>query len=135
LPACRLHPVPERQNPDAATTRDGLLSGRQCGPAQQQVLNGVPNDPTKPGIIAMNAAVCAAGGQINVTDLQTLAATGFPALLGLVEALPMLPNQPDIVFGLILAQPILTQIVNQLTNPAAPAAPASGASAPVPASA
>jgi hypothetical protein len=104
-------------------------------PAQQQVLNGVPNDPTKPGIIAMNAAVCAAGGQINVTDLQTLAATGFPALLGLVEALPMLPNQPDIVFGLILAQPILTQIVNQLTNPAAPAAPASGASAPVPASA
>lgn len=100
--------------------------------SQQQVLNGVPGDATKPGVIAMNAAVCAAGGQINVTDLQTLNATGFPALIDLVTALPMLPNQSEILLGLFVAQPILTQIINSLPVPTAPATPAS---APVPASA
>lgn len=104
-------------------------------PAQQQVLNGVPGDATKPGIIAMNKAVCAAGSQIDVADLQKFNATAFPALIGLVGALPMLPNQPEIMLGLILAQPILTQVINSLPVPASPAVPASGASAPVAASA
>ncbi|MGB8422166.1 hypothetical protein [Paraburkholderia sp.] len=103
--------------------------------SQQQLLNGTPGDPTKPGIIAINAAVCSAGGQINVTDLQTLNATAFPALIGLVSALPMLPNQPEIMIGLILAQPILTQVINSLPGQTTPAVPASGASAPIAASA
>jgi hypothetical protein len=101
--------------------------------SQQQLLNGVPGDPTKPGIIAINNAVCAAGGQINVTDLQTLNNTAFPALIGLVSALPMIPNQPAILIGLTLAQPILNQIVAQVM-PAAPASAPSAASAPVAAS-
>jgi hypothetical protein len=92
--------------------------------SQQLLLNGTPSDPSKPGIIAMNNAVCAAGGQINVADLQQFNATAFPALIGLVAALPMIPDQPAILLGLTVAQPILTQIINSLPV-AAPAAPAS----------
>jgi hypothetical protein len=86
-------------------------------------------------IIPDNQAVCAAGAAINITDLQTLNATAFPALITLVGALPMIPNQPAILLGLTLAEPILTQIINSLPVPAAPAVAASGASAPVAASA
>lgn len=89
--------------------------------SQQQALNGVPGDPTRPGIIAVNNAVCAAGGAIDATDIQTLNDTAFPALIGLVSALPMLPNQPAILLGLTLAQPILNQIAAQVL-PASPAA-------------
>lgn len=103
--------------------------------SQQELLNGVPGDATKPGIIAINSAVCAAGGAIDASDLQKLNDTAFPALIGLVDALPMLPNQPAILLGLTLAQPILNQIVAQVL-PAAPALtpPASGASVPAAAS-
>lgn len=102
-------------------------------PAQKQLLNGVPGDATQPGIIAINNAVCTAGGQIDVTDLQTLNNTAFPALIQLVGALPMLPNQPAILLGLTLAQPILNQIVAQVAPPEAASVPAA-ASAPVAAS-
>jgi hypothetical protein len=91
--------------------------------AQQKVLNGTPGDASNPGIINMNAAVCAAGAVINVTSLQTLNVTAFPALITLVSGLPNLPNQPAILFGLTLAQPILTQIINALPVATVPAAP------------
>lgn len=113
-----------------------LSSSPLLTPAQQQLLNGVPGDATKPGIIALNKAVCTAGGTINVTDLQTLNNTAFPALIGLVGALPMLPNQPAILIGLTLAQPILNQIVAQVMPAApAPASTPAATSAPVAASA
>jgi len=92
---------------------------------QQKVLNGIPGDASHPGVISMNAAVCAAGAVINVTDLQTLNATAFPALMTLVSGLPNLPNQSAILLGLMLAQPILAQAINSLpvaTTPAAPVA-------------
>lgn len=84
--------------------------------AQQKALLDGPN-----GVIAVNKAVCAAGATINAADIQTLNDTAFPALIGLVSALPMLPNQPAILLGLTLAQPILNQIAAQVL-PAAPAA-------------
>jgi hypothetical protein len=89
-----------QRRPEGDIAASPLLSA-----AQQQLLNGVPGSASQPGIIAINSAVCAAGGQINVTDLQTLNDTAFPALIGLVGALPMLPNQPAILLGLTLAQP------------------------------
>jgi hypothetical protein len=103
--------------------------------SQQQLLNGVPGDASQPGIIAINAAVCAAGATLNVSDIKALNATAFPALIGLVSALPMIPNQPAILIGLTLAQPILTQIINSLPVPAAPASAVPAASVPVAASA
>lgn len=104
--------------------------------SQKLILNGDPSDPTKPGIIAINASVCAAGGVIDVTNLETLNNTAFPALITLVGALPMIPNQPAILLGLTLAQPILNQILQTVqAQQAAAAAAASGASAAAPASA
>lgn len=76
-------------------------------------------------IIPGNQAICTAGAQINVQDLQAFNATLFPALITLVSALPVLPNQPAILLGLTLAQPILAQVTAQL----AAAAPV-GASSP-----
>ncbi len=99
--------------------------------SQKLLLNGDPSDPTKPGIIAINASVCAAGGVIDVTNLETLNNTAFPALITLVGALPMIPDQPAILLGLTLAQPILNQVLAtiQAQQAAAAAAAASSASA------
>ena len=73
-------------------------------------------------IATVNQAVCSAGAAIDITDLQKLNATALPALIGLVGSLPMIPNQPAILLGLTLAQPILAQVVAQLTPAAAPVA-------------
>ncbi|WP_321896067.1 hypothetical protein [Paraburkholderia heleia] len=107
--------------------------------SQKLLLTGDPSDPTKPGIIAINASVCSAGGIIDVTNLQTLNNTAFPALITLVGALPMLPNQPAILIGLMLAQPILNQVLQtvqaQQSAAAVAASTPAAASAPVAASA
>jgi hypothetical protein len=71
-------------------------------PAQQELVSKV---------LTVNTSVCAAGSQIDSADLQTLNATLFPALVELVGSLPLLPNQPAIMLGLTLAQPILAQVV------------------------
>lgn len=103
--------------------------------SQKLLLNGDPSDSTKPGIISINASVCAAGGLIDVTNLETLNNTAFPALITLVGALPMLPNQPAILLGLTLAQPILNQVLTTVQAQQAAAAAAASASAPAAASA
>lgn len=100
--------------------------------SQKLLLNGDPSDATKPGIIAINASVCAAGGMIDVSNLEALNNTAFPALITIVGALPMLPNQPAILLGLTLAQPILNQVL--ATVQAAQTSAATPASAPVAAS-
>lgn len=75
-------------------------------------------------IIPGNQAICTAGGQINVQDLQAFNATLFPALITLVSAVPGLPNQPAILLGLTLAQPILAQVAAQIaTAPDAASSP------------
>lgn len=101
--------------------------------SQKLLLNGDPANPLNPGIISVNASVCAAGGMIDVTNLETLNNTAFPALITLVGALPMLPNQPAILLGLTLAQPILSQVLAMVQ--AQQAAAATSASTPAAASA
>lgn len=128
-------PTPQQLVTDFCPTVNADLKLLATSPllneAQKQLLNGVPGDATQPGIIAINAAVCTAGGQIDVTDLQKLNNTAFPALIGLVGALPMLPNQPAILLGLTLAQPILNQIVAQVVPAATtPGSAPAAASAP-----
>lgn len=82
-------------------------------PAQQEKLAG---------IATVNQAVCAAGSTIDITDLQKLNETAFPALIELVTSIPAIPNQPEILLGLTLAQPILAQVVAQMATAAAPVA-------------
>lgn len=80
-------------------------------------------------VLTVNTAVCAAGSSVDFADLQTLNATLFPALITLVASVPTLPNQPTILLGLELAQPILSQVV--ATIQAQQAVPAGAASTPL----
>jgi len=125
-------PTPQQLVADFCPTVNADLKVLAASPllnaTQKQLLNGVDGDPTQPGIIKINNAVCTAGSEIDVSDLQALNNTAFPALIGLVGALPMLPNQPAILLGLTLAQPILNQVLAQI------GAAQSAASAPVAAS-
>jgi hypothetical protein len=81
-------------------------------------------------ILSVNTAVCAANGEIDANDLQTLNATLFPALITLVASIPAIPNQPAILIGLMAAQPVLSQVLTLIAQQQAAAA----ASAPVAAS-
>jgi hypothetical protein len=83
-------------------------------------------------ILTVNTAVCAANGEIDANDLQTLNATLFPALITLVASIPAIPNQPAILIGLMAAQPVLSQVLTLIAQQQAAQA---GASSPAPASA
>jgi|ERR1700744_1176863 len=78
-------------------------------------------------IASINSNVCAAGAQIDVSDLQSLDQTAFPALIALVSAIPGLPDQQAILLGLTLAQPILAQVAQSVAAQAAVPAAASSA--------
>lgn len=80
-------------------------------------------------IVPANDAVCAAGATVDLTDLQKFNDTIFPALIQIVSAVPAIPNQPAVLLGLTLAQPILGVIVQQAiaASQATPAAPAPAA--------
>jgi hypothetical protein len=141
-PAPKLIVTPQQLVTDFCPVVNADLKAIAASPllsaSQQMLLNGDPSNPLNPGIIKINASVCAAGGTIDVTDLQTLNNTAFPALITLVAALPMLPNQPAILLGLTLAQPILNQVfatIQAQQATATIATPASGASSAAPASA
>lgn len=74
-------------------------------------------------------AVCSSGASIDVTSLQTLNSTVLPALIDVVSSVPSIPDQPEILAGLTLAQVALVPIVNQAIA-AAQAAQAAASSAP-----
>lgn len=74
-------------------------------------------------------AVCNSGASVDLTSLQTLNNTVLPALIDIVAAVPSIPDQPEILAGLTLAQVALVPIVNQAIA-AAQAAQASSSSAP-----
>ena len=85
-----------------------LADAPEAVAAQAAKLDGVSK------VLTVNTSICAAGAQVNVADLQSLNATLFPALIQLVGSLPMLPNQPAVMLGLTLAQPILAQVVQTI---------------------
>lgn len=77
-------------------------------------------------------AVCNSGAAVDVSSLQTLNNTVLPALIDVVAAVPSIPDQPEILAGLTLAQVALMPIVNQAIA-AAQAAAASSAPSSAPA--
>lgn len=86
-----------------------------------------------------NKAFCAAGGQLNVTDLKAFHDSLLPAAVAVVNGNPLIPNQTEILLVLNTFGPIMQQMVDQLitavTAPASSPAPASTpAVAPDPAS-
>lgn len=95
--------------------------------ASSPLLTAAQRD-TVSSIEATNTEVCSAGAQIDLASLHALNATAFPALLELVSSIPGIPDQPAIMLGLTLAQPILAQVVQSIGAASEPAAPASAAS-------
>ncbi|GAB7525302.1 hypothetical protein [Paraburkholderia sp. 2C] len=88
---------------------------------------------------AANKAICASGGQINVTSLKAFHDSLLPAAVAIVNGNPLIPNQTAILLVLNTFGPIVQQLVDQLitatTAPAsAPASDAAPAVAPDPAS-
>jgi len=100
---------------------DLLAASPLLSAAQQAKLTGT--------IIPDNNLACSTAATVDLTNLQTFNATAFPALMGIVAAVPSLPGQPGILLGLQLAQPVLNGIVNNAiatSQTVAPAVPASG---------
>lgn len=90
-------------------------------PAQQQVLNGVPGDPTKPGVIAANEAICAAGAQLNATNLRTIHDSLLPMAITIVQAVPALPEQQVVLLALQTFGPLVQGMIDQLITAVTPA--------------
>ena len=80
-----------------------------------------------------NKAFCAAGGQLNVTDLKAFHDSLLPAAVAVVNGNPLIPNQTAILLVLNTFGPIVQQMVDQLIT-AATATSVAAASAPVAAS-
>lgn len=95
------------------------------GPAGATFLSPAQQAKVTNTIVPANNAVCAAGATVDLTDLQAFNNTIFPALIEIVSAVPAIPNQPAVLLGLTLAQPILNVIVQQAitASQAAPASP------------
>lgn len=83
------------------------------GPAGTSLLSPAQQAKVANTIVPANDAVCVAGATVDLTDLQKFNDTVFPALIQIVSAVPAIPNQPAVLLGLTLAQPILGVIVQQ----------------------
>lgn len=98
------------------------------GPSGKTLLTAAQQETITNSVVPVNNAVCSAGATVDLSNLQALNATAFPALIAIVAAVPAIPDQPAVLLALQLAQPIVQQVVTE-------AIAASAASAPVAASA
>jgi hypothetical protein len=78
------------------------------------------------------AAACSTAAAVDLADLQSFNADAFPALIAIVAAIPAIPNQPAVLLGLQLAQPIVQAVVtNAVAASKASAAAAASGSTPL----
>jgi hypothetical protein len=136
--ACNSLPTVQQQFQTGCTIVNGDLAIIAQSPllnaSQQQALTGVPGDATKPGIIAVNQAICKAGGQLNVTNLKLFHDSLLPAAILIAQGMPPFPQQGAIVLGLQTFGPMVQAIIDQIGAQVINAVPAAPASAPVAAS-
>jgi hypothetical protein len=78
---------------------------------------------------AANNAICAAGGQINVTDLKAFHDSLLPAAIAIVNGNPLIPDQTAILLALNTFGPIMQQMVDQVIAAVAATNAASATSA------
>ncbi|PFH29160.1 hypothetical protein [Burkholderia sp. JKS000303] len=132
--ACNSLPTVQQQFQTGCTIVNGDLAILATSPLlnvdQRETISGVPGDPTKPGILPVNQAICKAGAQLNVTDLKAFHDTLLPAAIGIVQAIPALPNQPAILLGLQTFGPMVQALIDQIITaagvPAAASTPLAG---------
>lgn len=92
-------------------------------PAQQGV---ILND-----VLPKNEAICAAGAQLNITDLRTIHDSLLPMAITIVSAIPAIPQQQVVLLALQtfgpLVQGMIDQLITAATVPAAASTPLAGA--------
>ncbi|MEK7916658.1 hypothetical protein AAB988_29360 [Burkholderia contaminans] len=133
--ACNSLPSIQQQFQTGCTIVNGDLAILATSPLlnadQRETISGVPGDPTKPGILPVNQAICKAGAQLNVTDLKMFHDTLLPAAITIVQAVPALPQQQAILLGLQTFGPMVQALIDQIlattTAPAAASTPLAGA--------
>jgi hypothetical protein len=86
---------------DVLTSAAGLAL---LTPAQQNTISA--------SIQPKFSAACLTAAAVDLADLQSFNADAFPALIAIVSAVPAIPNQPAVLLGLQLAQPIVQAVVS-----------------------
>lgn len=89
------------------------------------LLNSKQQDFINKQVLPANKAICASGGQLDVTNLKAFHDSLLPGAIDIVKAIPSLPDQPLILLALGTFGPMVQQAVDQIITAAAPA-PASG---------
>jgi hypothetical protein len=79
-----------------------------------------------------NKAFCAAGGQLNVTDLKAFHDSLLPAAIAVVNGNPLIPDQTAILLVLNTFGPVVQQMIDQIITAATPAAASAPAAASTP---
>lgn len=124
--ACNSLPTVQQQFQTGCTIVNGDLAFLATSPMlkadQRETISGVPGDPTKPGILPVNQAICKAGAQLNVTDLKAFHDSLLPAAIMIVQAVPALPNQQAILLGLQTFGPMVQALIDQILTTTAPTA-------------
>lgn len=128
LGACNSLPTLQQQFAQGCTVVNGdlqiLAASPLVSPASKELINGVPGDPTKPGILAVNTTICKAGGQLSVANLQMFHDSLLPIAETIVQGAPALPDQQLILLALQTFGPIVQAQIDQLIHAVAPAASA-----------
>lgn len=81
--------------------------------ASSTLLSAPQRDLLTTQIIPQNQAICAAGHQLNLTDLKTFHDSLLPAAVLIVQANPEIPNQPAVLLGLQTFGPLVQGLIDQ----------------------
>lgn len=94
--------------------------------ASSTLLSQAQRDLLTTAIIPQNQAICAAGHQLNLTDLRQFHDSLLPAAVLIVQANPEIPNQPAVLLGLQTFGPLVQGLIDQFgTQIAGAVSPAS----------
>lgn len=118
LVACSSMPSRQQQFQTGCTIINGDLAILVTSP----LLNTDQQDTISKTILPANQALCKAGAQLNVADLKAFHDSLLPAAIGIVQAVPALPNQPAVLLGLQTFGPMVQALIDQILTTATPAA-------------
>lgn len=120
-----LPPIPtlQQQFQMGCTIVNGDLAVLGASP----LLTAAQQDTINKTVLPANEAICKSGGQLNVADLRAFHDSLLPAAIAIVQAAPLIPNQPVVLLGLQTFGPMVQALIDQVAF----ATKAPAASAPV----
>ncbi|HEF4835435.1 TPA: hypothetical protein SAO52_000111 [Burkholderia vietnamiensis] len=116
--ACNSLPTVQQQFQAGCTIVNGDLAILATSP----LLNADQQATISKTILPANQAICKAGAQLNVADLKAFHDSLLPATITIVQAVPALPQQQAVLFGLQTFGQMVQALIDQILTAAAPAA-------------